>query len=83
MSNQTDPSGTGVAVTKSDTTSLELGGTLPRAIYVGGAGDVNVQFGDLLTSVLFSSVAAGTILPIRPTRVMSASTTATNMVALY
>lgn len=83
MTEHSDPSGRAAAITKSDTTILEQNGRPPRGIYVGGAGDVNVQFGDLVTSVLFENVPAGTILPIRPARVMSASTTATAMVALY
>ncbi|MDA0335381.1 MAG: hypothetical protein O2782_09470 [bacterium] len=72
-----------VAITPSDTTNLQLNDRPPRAVYVGGAGNVNVQFGNLGTSVLFSGVPAGTVLPIGPTRVMSTSTTATAMVALY
>ena len=72
-----------VAITKSDTTSLLLNDRPPIAIFVGGTGNVNVQFGDLTTSVVFSGVPAGTVLPISPTRVMSTNTTATLMVALY
>ena len=83
MSEMSDSSGKAVAITVSDTTSLQLNDRPPRAIYVGGAGNVNVQFGNLGTSVLFSTVPAGTVLPIQPTRVMSTSTTATLMVALY
>jgi hypothetical protein len=83
MSEMSDPSDKAVAITASDTTSLQLNDRPPRGIYVGGLGDLNVQFGNLGTSVLFSAVPAGTVLPIQPTRVMSTSTTATGIVALY
>lgn len=52
-----------------------------RALYVGGAGNVNVTMyggGDCL----FSGVPAGTILPIRVTHVLSTNTTATLIVAM-
>lgn len=53
-----------------------------KAIYVGGAGNINLTtaYGDTVT---FSSAAAGEIIPIRATVVNSSSTTATNMIALY
>lgn len=58
---------------------------IPRALWVGGAGDVRVTFlgldeepGNTVTLV---GVTAGTLLPIRVTHVL-AGTTATNIVAL-
>lgn len=65
------------AVTKSDTTTY----TGVRSLWIGGAGDVTVAFG--ATTVLFASVPAGSLLPIMPTKVMSAGTTATAMVVLF
>ena len=53
-----------------------------KGLYVGGAGNVNVDFSSGPT-VLFSGVPAGTVLPIRVKRVRSTSTTATLIVALY
>jgi hypothetical protein len=53
-----------------------------RAVYVGGAGNMNVTMvggGD----VLFSGIAAGQVLPIRVSHILSSSTTATNIVALW
>jgi hypothetical protein len=53
---------------------------LCRAIWVGGAGTLTATMsnGD---SVLFSGIAAGTLLPIRATNVTAG--TATLMTALY
>lgn len=63
------------AVTKSDSTVLQF-----RAIYVGGAGDVAIKHTEGGSAVTYPSVPAGTILPVSGVRVMSANTTATNMV---
>lgn len=52
-----------------------------RAIYIGGTGNLNVVMQDG-TTVLFSAIPVGTILPIRVTRVLSTSTTATLIVAM-
>ena len=53
-----------------------------RAIWVGGAGNITAIManGDV---VLFSGITAGTLLPIRATRVNSTGTTATLLIALY
>ena len=53
----------------------------PRGVYVGGAGDLTVTMkggGD----VTFAGVPAGSILPIRVTHILGAST-ATDIVALW
>lgn len=67
------------AVTKSDTVDLPF---KSRWLWVGGAGDVSVLAADETTAVLFSSVPAGTRLPIRTSRVRATGTTATNIVAM-
>ena len=54
-----------------------------RALYVGGAGNVNLVLADDTAAVVFYGVPAGTVLPVRVKQVMEASTTATYMVALY
>lgn len=71
-----DPATDAFAVTPSDSTVL--GGV--RGLYVGGAGNVNLKT-ERGTTVLFSGVPAGAILPIRVLQVLSTSTTATNIVA--
>ncbi len=70
----------GVAVTKSD--SVDVVGGPFRCLYVGGAGDVAVVMlsGTVLT---FVAVPAGSILPVRGSRVNSTNTSATSIVALW
>lgn len=69
----------GVVVTPSDSTDLV---NTSRAIWVGGAGTLTVTMADGV-AVLISGIAAGTLLPIRCTRVKSTGTTATLIVNLY
>ncbi len=71
---KTIPATTAAAVTPSDSTALTS-----RAVWVGGAGDVSVRLsGATSTTVVFTAVPAGTLLPISVVRVMAA-TTATNI----
>lgn len=63
------------AITKSDSTTFYA-----RSLYVGGAGDVVVTTRKD-TDVTFKAVPAGTILPIRCSKV-KAATTATDIVGL-
>lgn len=75
------------AITKSDTTVFPSmpntsGVCVTKALYVGGAGDVNVVMVGGQT-VLFVGVLAGSILPISVTQVKSASTTASSIVGLW
>lgn len=68
----------GFAVTPSDSTVF----TQPtRAVYVGGAGNLVVTYLDGSTDTL-QSVVAGTLLPIRVTKI-GASSTATKISGLY
>lgn len=53
-----------------------------RALYVGGAGDVEVNMADTGSAIVFTCVA-GQILPINAVKVLNANTTATAIVALY
>ena len=78
MAIRTGPAETARAVTPSDTTTI--GGC--RAIWVGGAGNLTLDFSDGATNIVISAIPAGTLLPIAPLRV-KAATTATSIVALY
>lgn len=63
------------AVTASDSTTFE-----PSVLYIGTEGNLNVTTVDGQT-VLFSNIQAG-FFPVLVTKVMSTSTTATNIVRL-
>lgn len=63
------------AVTPSDSTTFDM----CLGIYVGVAGNVAVADGSG-NSVIFVGVMAGTILPIRTTKVFATGTTASSIV---
>lgn len=71
--------GRAVSITPSDSDDLDV---VPRAIYVGGSGDVKVDMLDGST-VTFKSLQAGEVHWIRPRRVYSTDTTATDIIGLY
>jgi len=66
-------------VTPSDDTDLTY---VTRAVWVGGEGDLEVIMASGST-VVYHSVPAGTLLPIRVSRVKAGNTTATNIVAVW
>jgi hypothetical protein len=72
------PSARAAAVTPNNSVDLT---EVTRALYIGGAGDVKVDIG--ATAITFVGVAAGSLLPIRVTRVYATGTTASSIVALY
>jgi hypothetical protein len=72
------PATNAVGVSPHDTNDLTY---TTRAIYVGGAGNLTVTIGG--TNVTLSGVTAGTMLPIRATKVLATGTTATSIVALW
>ncbi len=74
----TSPASIAEAVTPSDSTDLT---NVSRALWIGGAGNISVIMANGST-VLFSGVPAGTLLPLRVSRVRSTSTTATLIVAI-
>lgn len=74
----TEPFRGGVAVTPSDTELLAP----TRGLWVGGAGNLTVDFADGTTDVLLTAPIVGTIYPVSVIRV-KAATTATVIVALY
>ena len=61
-----------------DTTFAQV----PRALYVGGAGDLRVEMLGGQT-VTFAAVPGGTLLPLRAARVLASGTTATWVVGLW
>lgn len=69
----------GFAVTPNDSTDLAI---VPRALWVGGAGNIVMVTagGD---SITLSGITAGTLLPVRAKRILATSTTATLIVGLY
>lgn len=75
---KTTPATGGEAVTPSDATLLNF---TSRALWIGGAGNISLlmEAGDTL---LLSGVPAGTLLPVRATRVNATGTTATLIVSL-
>ena len=77
----TGPATKAESITPDDDTDIAI----PRAIWVGGAGDLTVTMGEDKTStpVTFASVPAGIMLPIRVKRVLATGTTASAIVALY
>lgn len=76
----TNPAIGAIAVTPADGSNIVAGS---KALFIGGAGNVNVYPRGSTTAVLFSGCTAGQILPIQVDRVLSTSTTATSIVALY
>lgn len=80
---QTKPSGYYEVVTPSDTVDFtKYNGAYPRALYIGGAGNVTVVRPDG-TAVLFTALPVGTVFPIKCRRVNSTATTATPICALW
>lgn len=73
------PAARAIAVTPDDATALTL---VTRGIYVGGAGNLAVTMKADDNDVTYVGVAAGSVLPLRVTHVLSTGTTATNIVAL-
>lgn len=75
----TSPIRSADTVVPDDETDLSV---LPRALYVGGAGDVAVVMAGGQT-VTFTAVPAGTILPVRAQRVLATGTAASNLIAMW
>lgn len=67
-----------VAVTPNDSTVIPV----TRALFIGGAGNINVRTVNG-TTILLSGITANTILPLAVDKVLSTTTTATLIRALY
>jgi len=79
--NQESPADTSYVVTPAD--GVEIGAFLPRAIYVGVGGDINMRLEGDEAPVLFKGVQDGSLLPVKARMIYSTSTTATNIVAIF
>lgn len=75
----TAPAINAAVITKSDTVVIS---PPLRGVYIGGTGNLNVRMiGG--TTVLFSGLPAGALLPIMVDQILSTNTTATLIVGLY
>jgi len=74
-----DPGSGHFSITPSDSTDFT---NVTRGIYVGVGGDIVIvaKEGGALT---YKNALAGTIIPVRATRVNSTSTTATNLIGIF
>lgn len=69
-----------VSITPSDSTDLSSLGI--RGLWVGGAGNIAVVAGNDAAAVTLVGVPAGTLIPIKPKKIMSTNTTATDIVGI-
>ena len=82
MSIQTSTHSSGACRTITPNDDADLPLSVCRAIYVGSGGDISIV--DLSgTTVVFTAVLAGSILPVQTARVNATTTTATSLIALY
>lgn len=75
-------SGEGIVIVPNDDVDLAR---VTRGVYVGGIGDLTVEFANAPpgVAVLLSAVPVGTVLPIQVRRIHDTNTTATLIVALF
>ena len=78
-SSPSQPAQYATSVTPSDSGSI----VHCRGLWIGGAGDITVNFRKGGTNITLVAVSAGSLLPIDVSRVYSTGTTATDIVALY
>ena len=79
ISNKVESARNAFSITPSDSTVFHE----TRGLFVGTGGDLNVLLSDDSSAVVLKNVASGSILPISVTQVLSTSTTASDIVALY
>ncbi len=75
-----DPLKKGAPVVPHDTNPLAA---TTSAVYVGGAGNLEVQLENDSAPWVINAVAAGTLLPIAATRILANNTTATNISSFF
>ena len=61
---------------------LKAAGTMPRALYIGGGGNLAVV-NAIGVEVVFTALQTGQIVPIRPIQMNTVNTTATAVLMLY
>ena len=74
------PSGYSKAAVVTPSDTVNITGMTPKALYVGGAGNVSVVINK--ATVVFTAPPIGSLLPIGLTRVNATGTTATLLVVL-
>jgi hypothetical protein len=74
------PATRGVAVAPHDSNTLA---DIPKALFVGVAGDLVARGLNDTADVTFKNLAAGSVLPFRAKFVRATGTTAASIVALY
>ena len=75
----TDPYSNFVSITPSDTVTFSI----TRGVYVANSGTLVVDGGYGGVSVTFTGAVAGTIYPLRVSRVYAASSSSIGLVGLY
>ncbi|NVO25224.1 spike base protein, RCAP_Rcc01079 family [Donghicola mangrovi] len=75
----TSPIRSAQVVTPDDTSDLPV---LPRALYVGTAGDLHVTMAEGQEAT-FAAVPAGTLLPVRAARIWATGTAAGSILAMW
>lgn len=70
-----------IAITPNDTTKIAV----TRAIYNGNASacNINMQLNGDSAAIVWSNVPSGAVLPVQAVLVKNASTTCTNLIAIY
>ena len=74
------PATRGVAVVPHDSNPLA---DIPKALFIGAAGDLVARGLNDAADVTFRNLAAGSVLPFRARLVKATGTTAASIVALY
>jgi len=69
----------GFAITPNDSTEIAL---TPKAVWVGGAGNLVVRLEDDTSDITISGIASGSLLPIRP-KFIKTTSTCTLLIGLY
>jgi hypothetical protein len=75
-----DPLSNAVAVVPDDNADLTY---VTRAIYIGGSGNIVVDFAESGSTIAMVGVIGGNVYPFRVKRIRATNTTAASIVALW